>query len=158
GDGTFQPAQDILTGQTVSDVVAGDFNGTGNLDLIVSTNTGVSELRGNGDGTFQAPILITAQGGKLAVSGFNNDCSRDLIVPNSPANLSLGTADGTFQLSQPAHNTLASKTDLVAVALDCTGTVDLDVTGGSSTGVGVVLGNGDGTFQGPVLLPGFGFT
>jgi hypothetical protein len=159
GDGTFQPAQDILTGQNVGDVVAGDFRGTGHLDLIVTTNTGVSELLGNGDGTFQNPILITPQAGKLAAGDFNHDGNLDLVVANSSVNVFLGNGDGTFQLSQTFDNTLVGGANgVLAADLRGNGTLDLVVSGGFGQTPVVALGNGDGTFQSPVALPGFGFT
>ena len=67
GDGTFQPAQvtTLAPVTTLADatsgfiVFAGDFDGDGKLDLVVTAKKGfVSVLLGKGDGTFQAPANI----------------------------------------------------------------------------------------------------
>src|SRR5262249_40599744 len=74
GDGTFRPPVDVVSGSIFIDVAAADFNGDGNLDLVVSTDRssfvtdpGVFELLGDGDGTFRAPTRIAQQTGPLAV-------------------------------------------------------------------------------------------
>jgi hypothetical protein len=159
GDGTFQPAQDILTGQNVGNVVAGDFSGTGHLDLIVTTAAGVSELRGNGDGTFQATVSITAQTGKLTVGDFNHDGNLDLVVAGLRVQVFLGNGDGTFQLSQTFDPLFSSSgvRDVLAADLRGNGTLDLVMEGGFGDTPEVALGNGDGTFGTPSRLPGLGF-
>lgn len=59
GDGTFKPRTDIALTTAPVSLAAGDFSGDGKLDLAVATedlsNDYVNILRGNGDGTFQAP-------------------------------------------------------------------------------------------------------
>jgi len=64
GDGTFQaPVNYILpnnNGGQGPQIVTGDFNGDGKLDLVVSSNVFSSILLGNGDGTFQSPVSLPA--------------------------------------------------------------------------------------------------
>jgi hypothetical protein len=80
-------------------------------------------------------------------------------VGNRSVSVFLGNGDGTFQLSQTFDNTLGSGTnDVLAADLRGNGTLDLVVSGGIGQTPVVALGNGDGTFQSPVALPGFGFT
>src|ERR1019366_4933544 len=57
GDGTFQPVQETVAtdGNLVSANLV-DIDGDGNLDLVASTTGGVLVARGNGNGTFQAPV------------------------------------------------------------------------------------------------------
>jgi len=92
-------------------IVTADFNGDGNLDLlVVQTNPitqlwGYSILLGNGDGSFQAPVFYP-QGAQTAaseysivVADFNNDHKMDVaIMPREGGSLEvlLGNGDGTF--------------------------------------------------------------
>ncbi len=84
-----------LTGQLGAyTVIADDFDGDGAKDLAVA-NLGsdtVSVLRGNGDGTFAAPVTLAMTGGavapataikepiSLAAGNFNADAKRDIVV------------------------------------------------------------------------------
>jgi virginiamycin B lyase len=158
GDGTFQLAQNILLGRSVFDVVAGDFRHTGHLDLIISTSAGIQELRGNGDGTFQDPVSISTLRGRLTVADFNHDGSLDLAVASSTTvQVFLGHGDGTFALTQEfATGSQFGIVNVLAADLRANGTLDL-VLGGAFDGRSqVALGNGDGTFQAPVPVAGFG--
>jgi streptogramin lyase len=156
GDGTFQLAQNILLGRSVFDVVAGDFSHTGHLDLVISTNAGVQELRGNGDGTFQAPVSISALSGRLTVGDFNHDGSLDLALASpTTVQVFLGNGDGTFALAQQfSTGSQFGPVDVLAADLGVNGTLDLVLSGGFLVGPRVALGNGDGTFQAPVAVPG----
>jgi hypothetical protein len=175
GDGTFQPAQTYSTGGVVaSSVATADVNADGDLDLIVANQCldstcasgSVSVLLGNGNGTFQSPQTYPS-GGLTAVSvmvgDLNRDRKLDLVVANqcqSSGNCNgnvgvlLGNGNGTFQ---PAQSYASGGYTAVAVAVgdfNGDGNADLAVAnqcqsnGKCSNGsVGVLLGNGDGTFQ-----------
>jgi hypothetical protein len=100
GDGTFQNAVHYAVGGNFEpqSVEVGDFNGDGNLDIVVandniSSGKQVTLLLGNGNGTFQSPINFNlpsvkhAKGGSgsqfatsVAVGDFNNDGKLDLAV------------------------------------------------------------------------------
>ncbi|HEX6292083.1 MAG TPA: VCBS repeat-containing protein [Herpetosiphonaceae bacterium] len=59
GDGTFRPTVRYPVAGQTQDLTAGDFNGDGNIDIVVTINTleiSLSLLTGNGDGTFNAPV------------------------------------------------------------------------------------------------------
>jgi hypothetical protein len=89
-DGTFEsPVNVTAGGDGVNQIVAGDFNGDGKLDVAFTTSiTQVPTtvvLLGNGDGTFQIqPIVAGASVTSLATGDFNGDGKLDLAyIPRS---------------------------------------------------------------------------
>jgi hypothetical protein len=160
GDGTFQPQQTFPVGQGPYSSAVADINGDGKPD-IVTANLGdytASVLLGNGDGTFQ-PQQTFALGFVpigLAVADLNGDGRPDLIIHEANTvifKVLLGNGDGTFQ----SPHSVAVDSDLgslLAVAdVNGDGKPDLvfdDYSQTShSTSIGVLLGNGDGTFRPP---------
>jgi hypothetical protein len=155
GDGTFQPRVDYATGATPTAVAVGDFNGDGNLDLVVASgeldNLGL--LLGNGDGTFQK-VTDLGEGGQffptaVAVGDFNRDGRLDIVSTNASGNevsVLLGNGDGTFQ---PPVQYGVDGFPLAVVVGDFNhdGNLDLATVNENSNDVSVLLGNGDGTFQ-----------
>lgn len=186
GDGTFQTAVSYSSGgSNAYSVAVADVNGDGKPDLAVanlyptadcgsSTNCTVAVLLGNGDGTFK-PAVTYASGGitsrSIAVADVNGDGKPDLLVanecitsancgfyesPNGSVGVLLGNGDGTFQPAA-AYSSGGYSSDAIAVAdVNGDGKPDL-VVGNECAGncgifessVGVLLGNGDGTFQSP---------
>jgi Bacterial Ig-like domain (group 3)/FG-GAP-like repeat len=171
---SFLPAVTYDTGGVNAyHIAAADLNGDGKLDLVVTNCSGpnsgcglegvVGILLGNGDGTFQ-PVVTYHSGGNeatsVAVADLNGDGILDLVVTNSNVSntvgVLLGNGDGTFLPAvtyssggQPGSVAVADvnrdgKPDiLLALSSGCNACTN----GG---GVGVLLGNGDGTFQ-PVV-------
>ncbi len=150
-------------------VATGDFNGDGKLDLAVDNygctacsppvSGSVSVLLGNGDGTFQsaAKIAVGPNPQSVAVADFNGDGKPDLAVANYGSTnvvVLLGNGDGMFQtaVSYGVGGTPAppfAAAGVLAISdLNGDGKVDLAVA--NSSGVSVLLGNGDGTFQAAV--------
>ena len=171
GDGTFRPPVIYSSGQRDAwSIAVADVNGDGMPDLVVSDGdeSFVSVLLGNGDGTFQPALsYASGEGGtfSVVVADVNGDGTPDVLVTkysggnngNGSVGVLLGNGDGTFQpvvhydsggFSPIAPNALAvrdvngdGKLDLV-VANTCSSSTC------SGQGVmGVLLGNGDGTFQ-----------
>ena len=185
GDGTFQAAMTYGSGgyQAFS-VAVGDVNGDGKPDLLVANlcdgrcdNGTVGVLLGNGNGTFQAAVSYGSGGfdaGSVAVGDVNGDGKPDLLVANECGTDSscinggvgvlLGNGDGTFQAAA-SHGSGGYQAFSVAVGdVNGDGNSDLLVANNcadnsclNGASVGVLLGNGDGTFQAAVTYGSGGF-
>ena len=181
GDGTFQPAVTYDPGAYGADSVAvADPNGDGKPDLVVGNscgvicNSAVTVLLGNGDGTFQSAVhygSVVGGAAAVAIADVNGDGKPDVLVAYSwsctcetgSTGVLLGNgADGTLRPG-PIHPGAGGGS--VAVAdVNMDGKVDLIVTAacgnsascGNST-VGVLLGNGDGSFQNQVTYDAGGY-
>jgi hypothetical protein len=152
GDGSFQPASAPIDLHTTGAIhaLSGDFNNDGNLDVIVSlSGNALVFIPGNGDGTFGAPVLFSAQtstssAGPPLTADLNNDGKPDLIWNSS---VYLGNGDGTFR-QQPLG---LIGTVLAVGDLNGDGIPDIVIqpagVEGSAPGAAVYAGNGDGTFQ-----------
>jgi hypothetical protein len=162
GDGTFQSPINTKPSFGPSAIGIGDFNHDGKLDVAwVGENGGPGQLTillGNGDGTFQTGSTYTVVADPLSVAtaDFNGDGKLDLAVAGEGGiSVLLGNGDGTFQ---PAVNYPPGLLGVIQVAdFNGDGKVDLVVVDGvcafGSCSVGVLLGNGDGTFQPIVNYP-----
>ncbi len=149
GDGTFTQANGspISLGQSLSAIVAGDFNGDGKLDLAVA-DAGASSvlvLLGNGDGTFQLPITVAVGSGPnaIAVGDFNNDGKIDLAVVNGSDNtvtLLLGNGNGTFtEASGSPYAVGNGPSAIVAADFNRDGKLDLAVANSTDETVSILL-------------------
>jgi hypothetical protein len=185
GDGTFQHALSYGSGAHVgAHVAVADVNGDGKPDLIVTNYQGetngdgtVAVLFGNGDGTFQSPVLYDsgAPGANaVTVADVNGDGVPDLLVANgcfsyctggeeslTILSVLLGNGDGTFR---PAvtYATGAKTSGWVSVAdLNGDGKPDAVLSSlniGSASGiVSVLLGVGNGTFEPAVTYVSGGY-
>ena len=191
GNGTFQAAVSYSSGgYEAQSVAVADVNGDRKLDLLVANTicapndcaTGsVGVLLGNGDGTFQ-PAVTYDSGGfsaeSVAVTDVNGDGKPDLLVANTcvsdgafdcvngSVGVLLGNGDGTFQaaVSYGSDGTGAAS---VAVR-DVNGDGKPDVFVANACGnngnygcmigsLGVLLGNGNGTFRAAVNYTSGGY-
>jgi FG-GAP-like repeat len=162
-------------GQQPNGLAAADFNHDGHLDLVVASaghfpkHGKVALLMGNGDGTFQPAVDFTAGAFPIAVDvgDFNGDGNPDAVVANSGADnqipsisLLLGDGKGGFAKSKTIF-TFPNLTQLIKVQ-----TGDFNRDGKADIAylsifednrVSVQLGNGNGTFQAPVVVTSAGF-
>jgi len=166
GDGSFQANRQFISlGTFAQSVAAGDFNGDGNLDLVTANgpNGTLSVLLGNGNGTFQPRIDLTVGGAPnvVAVADVNGDGRPDAVATAQLTNtvsVLLGRGNGTFAPPRAfaASGEFFGPTALAIGDVNGDGKVDL-VTNSQSflespaSQLAVLLGNGDGTFQDPIL-------
>ena len=182
GDGTFHAAANYSSGgESAYSIAIADVNGDGKLDLVVANgclgsncSTGsVGVLLGKGDGSFEKVRTYSSGaasvfGSHVAIGDLNGDGKLDLAVattgpgcgngcPKGLIGVLLGNGDGTFKKAKTygtggfdAIGSVAiadvngdKKPDLV-VANYCASECSYPPVEGS---VGVLLGNGNGTFQ-----------
>ncbi len=175
GDGTFRPYVPYDTGgSSTYSIGLADVNGDGKLDVVAATTvngiTGIAVLTGNGNGTFNAPVMSpNAYYVELGViADLNGDNKPDLVVTSclnsacveGAVGVMLGNGDGTFQPVATLYDSGGvDPNSVILLDVDGDGKQDLVVGNcGSNTGcgynvdgaLGVLLGNGDGSFQ-PVV-------
>jgi len=175
GDGSFQaPVTYDSGGVSANSVVLRDVNGDGKPDVLVSNQCAIPDagcssrgvvgvLLAKGDGTL-SPVVGYDAGGytstSIAVEDVNGDSKPDVLVfsncdaigndcAGDVVGVLLGNGDGTFQPSVIYFSGGPGGSNGSVVAVDENGDhrPDLLATNGASSTVGVLLGNGDGTFQ-----------
>jgi hypothetical protein len=145
----------------------------------------VGVLLGNGDGTFQAPVAYPSGGlrvSSVAVADVNGDGKPDVVVANCAPDESgncepggrnglvgvlLGNGDGTFQTAVNHDSGGFNARSLAVTDVNGDGKPDVVVANcaPSESGrcslvnglVGVLLGNGDGTFKLPTTYDTGGY-
>jgi hypothetical protein len=170
GNGTFQAAKTVTVGNNPIGLAAGDF-GNGKIDIAVANtkdNT-VTILLGDGTGNFTTAqtLAVGATPIGIGVGKFNKSSSKvDLVVLNSDyvgtdncaassVQIFTGTGTGTFNTT---GTTLATGGCPFGGAIGDLGNGSLDIVVSNSLGnnattngnVGVIVGNGDGTFKSQV--------
>jgi hypothetical protein len=165
GKGGFRAGPTLTaTGGALGQIVVGDFNRDGRLDLMTSGQNFMAEFLGNADGSFvrnaHYPYRLIAN--EMQVGDFNGDGKLDLIfLEINSGGMTLwfvqGNGDGTFKRPQriaffSGANGCGLGVDGGGVQLsDFNGDGKLDVAFCTKSEIGVMLGNGDGTFQPPVF-------
>ncbi len=156
----FLSRNDLTTNSsTTTAVVSADFNLDGIPDLAVAGSEGVSIFLGVGEGRFGAPSTIHILQGSnpysdLAVADINGDGKPDLVLFDGfHIGVTLfGKGDGTFTVGPQFSETPTNAFNQVFAAdFNRDGKPDLAL--GSELGINILLGNGDGTFSAPTLLP-----
>jgi hypothetical protein len=157
-DGTFQTKIDVTVGANPRYVAAGDLNGDGLADLVLTggaPNATVSVLLSNRDGTFTPTGSFPTGNGpsRAAIGDVNDDGKADLVIANATnatVSVLLGNGDGTFQGKTDytcAANQSAAPQAVALADLNGDGHADIVAANTGWDTLGVLLGNGDGTFQ-----------
>jgi hypothetical protein len=158
GDGTFAAPMEIPSGaNNPTGIAVADFNGDGTNDVAVAhrQDESVSVRLGNGDGTFQSPRLFSSGLAEaILASDLNRDGFPDLVVSVfNGVRIFLGTGDGTFSPAASFVLGFFGPFNAVSTDLDQDGIQDLAVGSRFEDWTALLKGNGDGTFQSPVLWP-----
>lgn len=158
GNGAFLAATSYTAGASPYSVAVSDLNDDGQPDLVVANagSSSVSVLLGNGLGIYpnQAQYAVGGLPKAIGTDDFNEDGYPDLATANSASDslsILIGNGDGTFQtrVNYPVTRAGGSYNPVSLAVADLNGDQHLDLAtagyGGSS--VGVLFGNGNGTFQ-----------
>ena len=176
GTGNFKPAVPYaLSTWAWQGIAVGDLNGDGKLDLAVPLFDGssVAMLFGNGDGTFQEPETDVALGANypqsVVIADLNGDKIMDMAVAldnggGEDVAVILGTGNGNFATptllasSLQNFNLNSPEPEFIKAAdIDGDGNLDLVYTNYDYGTVGILFGQGNGSFYDPVEYPVAGY-
>ena len=152
----------------VSYIALGDVNGDHKVDVVANmTNSGggcpnneVAVLLGAGKGKFKAPVYYstgtTQQSYSVTLADLRGDGRLDILTSNGDGSLSvlLNNGKGVYGTANVIAG--ASGTEAASMAIgdfNNDGKLDLALTNYGATAVNLLLGNGDGTFQAPMVTP-----
>jgi hypothetical protein len=141
GDGTFQ-APTAYTGTSPTWVAAGDLNGDGHPDIVVSSGSAFVYLN-NGHGQFSQTTSVPLSGPQLAIGKINGDDIPDLV--SSTGSVAFGIGHGKFAPPVSyAVESSGSTADVVLAELTTNGR--MDIIAGQNGALSVLLNEGNGTF------------
>lgn len=144
-------------GPAVGVGVIKDVNGDGKGDYVVTSgqSNSTNVFLGNGNGTLQAPTVLTPAAITIAVADLNNDSRPDLIQGfNGSVSILLNNGSGSFG-APTAYSTGATGGVFGLDASDINGDGKMDVLASHRTGggkVAIFTGNGDGTLGAATLF------
>lgn len=169
GDGTFSSQVDLSIQQIGYQAAgAADFNKDGRTDLADMNYQSVDVILGQANrsfavnaSAFSSWTLSNLQSNVApAIGDFNKDGNPDLVIAGiTTFQVLLGNGDGTFTPGRTMNTQLPGYTNLVAPVaiatadLDGDGNLDLVIPVSYPSVAEIFYGNGDGTFQYPVVLP-----
>ncbi|WP_199248245.1 FG-GAP-like repeat-containing protein [[Phormidium] sp. ETS-05] len=149
---SFGTASNFGVGSRARFIAVKDFNGDGQLDMVVvnENSDDVSVLLGNGAGSFGAATNLAVGDLPLSVAAgdFNGDGNQDMAVANyNSSNVSVLLGNGAGGFGSPSNFTGGASPRSVAVGdFNSDGKLDMVTANRNSGNVTVFLGNGAGSF------------
>lgn len=151
----FAPAVNVATVSFSQDLVTGDFDGDGDLDLGTVGSSQLQVLTNTGNGSFASAgvFAVGSYAVGATVGDLDGDGDLDIAVVTSRGYLSgrdqavvlLGNGDGTF--AAPATDRVgASPFEITSADFDGDRDLDLATVNFGSQNVSVLPNRGDGTF------------
>ena len=156
---THAPGSPISLASGPGNVVVGDMNNDGNLDLVMSSERerGIVILPGKGDGQFAAPLSRTItpdSPGDMALGDLNSDANLDLAITSHDSyGVMLLRGDGKGSLAIAPNSPMVMKvgqhphTHGLAVAdMNGDNRLDLISCNNADNDISIALGDGRGNF------------
>jgi hypothetical protein len=168
GNGTFQVRSRIMIDETFAPlhVAVADYNRDGFLDIARTMGDGTNGLmqilRGNGDGTFQAPVRYlvpppnSSLGGIVIIAGdWNGDAKPDIAFVVGGASAALDVLTNTTGGVPPSLGvaSLSLNPTTVTGGNSSTGTVTLTAVAQASTTVAIASNNAAAIVPASVIVP-----
>lgn len=152
GDATFAITSYFGTSVPTEDLVMGDVDSDGDLDALTVGQNAVTVLLNNGQGQFlfQSTISPPASPASANFADLDADADLDLAMAftDRSVRVYLGSGNGTFALDSTY---LGAGNQVVLADFNGDGSIDVltrEFGSGSGSGsIGVLLGNGDGSFE-----------
>ena len=166
GDGTFQtPVQIAPDLYGLTNIAAGDLNGDGWTDLVVTeaTDSFIYVLLNNHQGGFTVSKIVAKDAGgalidpaQVILADLNGDGNLDIVTGADYGGVAIYLGDGKGDFTYSAELVIGNSPGGGSVVwvsdVNGDGIPDLVATQAEIGTVGVFLGKGDGTFQAPYYV------
>ena len=151
-DGTFEAPSSVVASGVYLGLTSGDLSSDGKMDLVgVQGGNGASvgfvqAWFGNGDGTFQAPQLVSNLGGQdgVALGSFANGAGLDVV----------STGFQSVNISQPTASLSPATFDFGTVAVDSSASQNFTLTNSTAAALHLEVSVSGTNFAEYSVLPG----